>query len=136
MCTACDTCGCKSSEVKSGTGIEAKGVRYTLKLTDPSDVNRDLLKSDDATLEIPEIDFFVNSGTMGGKFTTIEGLLKDFGDQLNLVKPFAAAGDSQTREKSTNMNECLEKLARIQRGEQLDVTIILDDPSGNSYLQV
>ena len=44
MCTICETCGIRSSEVKSGTGIEEKGVKFTLKLTDPSDLNRDLLK--------------------------------------------------------------------------------------------
>ena len=46
MCTLCESCGIKSSEVKSGTGIEEKGVRYTLKITDTSDLNRDLLKVD------------------------------------------------------------------------------------------
>ena len=44
MCTVCESCGIRSSEVKSGTGIEEKGVKFTLKLTDPSDLNRDLLK--------------------------------------------------------------------------------------------
>lgn len=78
----------------------------------------------------------MNSGTLGGKFTTIEGLLKDFREQLDQVKPFASGGDSETTEKSNNMKICLEKLERIQKGEMLDVTIILDDPSGNSYLQV
>lgn len=44
MCTICESCGIRSSEVKSGSGIEEKGIKYTLKLTDPSDLNRDLLK--------------------------------------------------------------------------------------------
>jgi zinc finger protein len=44
MCTACDSCGVKSSEIKSGTGIEEKGTKFTLKITDPTDLNRDLLK--------------------------------------------------------------------------------------------
>lgn len=44
MCTICEHCGVKSSEVKPGTGIEEKGIKYTLKITDPSDLNRDLLK--------------------------------------------------------------------------------------------
>lgn len=78
----------------------------------------------------------MNSGTLGGKFTTIEGLLKDFREQLDQVKPFAAGGDSETIDKSSKMKECLAKLESIQKGEKLDVTIVLDDPSGNSYLQV
>lgn len=89
-----------------------------------------------ASFEIPEIDFYVNSGTLGGKFTTIEGLLKDFREQLDQVSPFSSTGDSQTSERASKMKECLQTLERIQNGEMLDVTIILDDPSGNSYLQV
>lgn len=89
-----------------------------------------------ATFEIPEIDFYVNSGTLGGKFTTIEGLLKDFREQLDTVSPFSSEGDSRTREKAAKMRKCLDDLERIQNGQMLDVTIILDDPSGNSYLQV
>ena len=34
------------------------------------------------------------------------------------------------------MKECLDKIELIKTGQMLDVTIILDDPSGNSYLQV
>jgi len=36
MCTSCDSCGVKSSEIKSGTGIEEKGTKFTLKITDPT----------------------------------------------------------------------------------------------------
>ena len=136
MCTVCETCGIRSSEVKSGTGIEEKGVKFTLKLTDPSDLNRDLLKSENATFEIPEIDFCMNEGTLGGKFTTIEGLLKDVRDQLTEVSPFTAGGDSADKVKSQHMKICLDKLEQIQNGQLLNVTIVLDDPSGNSYLQV
>lgn len=136
MCTYCETCGVKSSEVKSGTGIEEKGVKYSLKLTDPSDLNRDLLKSDTAIFEIPEIEFYMNSGTLGGKFTTIEGILKNCREQLNESCPFSFSGDSETKEKASRMKECLDKIELIENGKMLNVTIVLDDPSGNSYLQV
>ncbi len=136
MCTVCDNCGIKSSEVKSGTGIEEKGVRYSLKLSDPSDLNRDLLKSENASFEIPEIDFCMSEGTLGGKFTTIEGILKDCIAQLSQLDTFFASGDSETSEKANKMKQCIEKLDLIQSGKMLDVTVIMDDPSGTSYLQV
>ncbi|RNA00407.1 zinc finger ZPR1 [Brachionus plicatilis] len=136
MCTVCENCGVKSSEVKSGSGIEEKGVRYTLKLTDPSDLDRDVLKSDEASFEIPQVEFFMGSGTLGGKFTTIEGILKDVREQLSQNCPFAfTGGDSQTKDKVDRMKECLDKLEMIENGHLLNVTIIIDDPSGNSYLQ-
>ena len=78
----------------------------------------------------------MNAGTLGGKFTTIEGLLKDVREQLSEVSPFMAGGDSEDKVKKTRMDSCLEKLEQIQEGKMLNVTIVLDDPSGNSYLQV
>ena len=44
MCSTCDVCGHRSSEVKSGSGIGEKGKKFILKITDPSDLNRDILK--------------------------------------------------------------------------------------------
>ena len=44
MATTCDYCGWKTNEVKSGAGISETGVRISLKLTDPSDLNREILK--------------------------------------------------------------------------------------------
>lgn len=44
MATTCECCGHRSNEVKSGTGISEHGVRIQLKLTDPSDLSRDILK--------------------------------------------------------------------------------------------
>lgn len=44
MATTCDYCGKKTNEVKSGAGISETGTRINLKLTDPSDLSRDILK--------------------------------------------------------------------------------------------
>jgi len=40
----CDACGKRDNEVKSGTGIEPTGTRITLRLTDATDLSRDILK--------------------------------------------------------------------------------------------
>lgn len=135
MATVCESCGVRSNEVKSGSGIEEKGTRYILKITDPSDLNRDLLKSETGSLEIPEIGFYVNAGTLGGKFTTIEGILKNCHDQLDSINPFASGGDSDTSAANVDMKECLRKLDAVANGQMMNVTFIIDDPSGNSYLQ-
>ena len=44
MAMVCESCGYRSNEVKSGAGMEAKGKRISLKITDPSDLSRDILK--------------------------------------------------------------------------------------------
>ena len=44
MATSCDACGFRENEVKGGAGIEPKGTRIKLKLTDAKDLSRDVLK--------------------------------------------------------------------------------------------
>jgi len=44
MATSCEYCGYRTNEVKSGTGISKHGTKIELKLTDPSDLSRDILK--------------------------------------------------------------------------------------------
>lgn len=135
-CSACSFCGLKSSSVKYGGGISAKAVRYTLKLNNSQDLNREIIVSENATLEIPDIEFYMNSGSLGGKFTTLEGLLKNANDELKKTCPFSFNGDEMTRKKAFMMKDFLGKLEKIQNGDMLNVTVILDDPSGKSYIQV
>lgn len=44
MATVCEICGCKTNEVKSGGGIEEKGVRFEVLVNNKEDLNRDVLK--------------------------------------------------------------------------------------------
>ena len=44
MATVCDVCGKRDNEVKGGSGIEPTGTRITLRLTDATDLSRDILK--------------------------------------------------------------------------------------------
>lgn len=133
MATSCDACGDKTNEVKSGSGIEPKGCRLTLKITDPEDLNRDVLKSETCEVQIPSLDFVTHAGTLGGRFTTLEGLLTNIKEQLQSVNPFGF-GDSPALFNS-QMKTFLTGIDKIISGEELGVEIILDDPAGNSYIQ-
>ena len=44
MSTVCDYCGYKSNEVKTGGEVSKKGRKITLKVEDPEDLSRDILK--------------------------------------------------------------------------------------------
>uniref|UniRef100_A0A673WWJ4 Zinc finger protein 259 n=1 Tax=Salmo trutta TaxID=8032 RepID=A0A673WWJ4_SALTR len=80
MATNCDDCGHRTNEVKSGGATEELGTKITLHLTDVSDMSRDLLKSETCSILIPELEFELGMAAVGGKFTTLEGLLKDIKD--------------------------------------------------------
>lgn len=48
---------------------------YTLKAVSKDDFRRDVLKSDTAVLEVPQIELVMEMGTLGSMYTTVEGLL-------------------------------------------------------------
>ncbi|KAG0148244.1 hypothetical protein CROQUDRAFT_655160 [Cronartium quercuum f. sp. fusiforme G11] len=142
MSSNCHSCGYKDNEVKSGGAISALGTRLTLKVTEKEDLSRDLLKSESASLTIPEIELHLNPGTLGGRFTTLEGLLDQIYDELD-QKIFArgdsstasasASGD-QTDGKKSNMEAFLSKLEKAKEAA-MEYTVVLDDPLSNSYIQ-
>ncbi|XP_074832967.1 zinc finger protein ZPR1 isoform X1 [Carettochelys insculpta] len=132
MATNCEACGHRTNEVKSGGAIEPLGTRITLRVTDPSDMTRDILKSETCSVEIPELEFELGMGALGGKFTTLEGLLKDIRD-LVMKNPFTL-GDSSTPSRMEKLQQFGRKVYQIMEGH-MEAHIILDDPAGNSYLQ-
>ncbi|XP_042235122.1 zinc finger protein ZPR1-like isoform X2 [Homarus americanus] len=132
MAMHCEACGHRTNEVKSGTGVSDMGKRITLRLTDPSDLARDILKSETCELKIPDLDLHVGGGLIGGKFTTLEGLLNDIHEDLK-TNPFLM-GDSTEGDRKGLIYKLLEDLEMVIGGS-LQVTFIMDDPAGNSYLQ-
>uniref|UniRef100_A0A8C5FTU5 Zinc finger ZPR1-type domain-containing protein n=1 Tax=Gadus morhua TaxID=8049 RepID=A0A8C5FTU5_GADMO len=133
MATNCDDCGHRTNEVKSGGATEALGTKITLHVTDASDMSRDLLKSETCGILIPELEFELGMAAVGGKFTTLEGLLTNIKDLIVSKNPFLC-GDSSTSDRSEKLQQFGAKIDRIMAGE-MDVHIILDDPAGNSYIQ-
>ncbi|KAM7401709.1 hypothetical protein PAMP_017004 [Pampus punctatissimus] len=133
MATNCDSCGHRTNEVKSGGATEELGTKITLHITDSSDMTRDVLKSETCSVVIPELEFELGMAALGGKFTTLEGLLKDIKDLIVSKNPFIC-GDSSSSDRVQKLNDFGEKIDTIIAGE-MDVHVILDDPAGNSYLQ-
>ncbi|KAK8864417.1 hypothetical protein IAR55_001665 [Kwoniella newhampshirensis] len=142
MASNCYACGYKDNEVKSGGSIAAKGRRITLKVEDEEDLSRDLLKSDTAGLEIPEIDLVLQPGTLGGRFTTLEGLLNEIYTELS-TKVFRTgdslhSGIGQTNPETGKEEKTFEVFLKGLKdcmGATRPFTLILDDPVSNSYLQ-
>ncbi|KAG8807592.1 nucleolar zinc-finger protein [Serendipita sp. 399] len=132
MSTNCEACGYRDNEVKSSGAMSDRGKRITLKVEDSDDLSRDILKSDSCGLQIPEIDLVLTAGTLGGRFTTIEGILDQVYDELS-GKLFAS-GDAATKEEHATFESFLSKLKDLKTGKK-PFTLILDDPLSNSYLQ-
>ncbi|CAK7318137.1 Zinc finger protein ZPR1 [Vulpes lagopus] len=132
MATNCENCGHRTNEVKSGGAIEPLGTRISFHITDPSDLTRDVLKSETCSVEIPELEFELGMAVLGGKFTTLEGLLKDI-QELVTKNPFTL-GDSSNPGQMEKLQEFSQKLDQILQGN-MKAHFIMNDPAGNSYLQ-
>ncbi|KAI5989368.1 ZPR1 zinc-finger domain-containing protein, partial [Pisolithus albus] len=132
MSTKCEHCRYRDNEVMSGAAIPEKGKRITLKIEDREDLSRDTLKT--RGLTIPEIDPALQPGTLGGRFTTVEGILEQVYEEL--WEKVYTVGDSSTMvdEDRQKFQDFLKQLKEIT-SPGTPFTLILDDPLANSYLQ-
>jgi zinc finger protein len=136
MATSCDICGEKSNEVKSGSGIAPEGIRYTLVMNDPTDLNRDILVSETSSFSIPDLDFELSSSkSIGGRFTTVEGIFTTLKTQLtSVIMPFSAGDSHAANSDQSQMALFIKDISAILAAEKF-VTVVLDDSAGNCYLQ-
>ncbi|KRZ33201.1 Zinc finger protein ZPR1 [Trichinella pseudospiralis] len=133
MATCCEQCGHRTNEVKSASGIAERGVKLTLHVVDPCDLTRDVLKSENCFLYIPELELEVGMGIVGSKFTTVEGLLNSLKETFENQSCFSL-GDSALPDQQQRMRTFLEKLDEASQGK-FSYHLIFDDPSGNSYIE-
>ncbi len=88
MAYTCEVCGHRSTEIKQGGGISEKGSKITFSVQNPEDINRDIFKSESTFLEIPELEFELQPGTLGSMYTTIEGIMTKIVEHLEESNPF------------------------------------------------
>jgi zinc finger protein len=139
MSTVCDHCGYRSNEVKTGGEVPEKGKQIKLKVENAADLGRDILKSESCALECPELNLSVNPGTLGGRFTTVEGLLTQVRDDLHqqifdVGDEVGAGGDSLPSEAKQNWAKFFDGINEAIKGER-KFTVILRDPLASSYVQ-
>lgn len=139
MSTACEHCGYRSNEVKSGGEVPEKGRKIVLKVLNGLDLSRDILKAESCSLACPELNLTVEPGTLGGRFTTVEGLLTQVRDDLrssifDTGDQGVEGGDSMAAQKKSKWSEFFEGLDKAIKGE-IEFTVVLEDPLASSYIQ-
>mmetsp|Transcript_7960 Transcript_7960/g.9109 ORF Transcript_7960/g.9109 Transcript_7960/m.9109 type:complete len:555 (+) Transcript_7960:108-1772(+) len=142
MAFNCESCGFKDNEVKGGGAISAKGKKICLKVPSKSDdpeayevdMRRDVVKGTTAGILIPEIDLEITHGSLGGSYTTLEGLLQLAYDKLfetDMASFFK--GDSTTSRQRIRFDEFEKQFGRLLAGD-MPFTFVLDDPLDNSFM--
>ena len=135
--TDCSLCGYHTNDVKTGGVIPEKGKRIRLDIKTPEDLRRDILKSESCMLSIPECKVEVVPGTMGGRFTTVEGLITQIRDDLRssiFDTDAEELPDSMPAEKRDVWQDFFDTLGKAIRAE-ISFTILLEDPLASSYCQ-
>lgn len=135
----CEKCGYRTNDVKTGGEITEKGQRIWLDVKNPIDLRRDILKSETCLLKIPACNVEVVPGTMGGRFTTVEGLVTQIRDDLrgsifDVDDTSSSGGDSMPADRKKGWEEFFHNLDKAINGE-MEYTILMEDPLANSYVQ-
>jgi len=142
MAFDCNFCGFRNNEVKAGGAVPDVGTEVTLRVEGPDDLKRDVLKSDSCLVQIPELDLELGCGTLGGVYTTVEGLVNKIYTNLRDNNPFAVGDSIELHHSGTNeltsrkdkFKVFLDRLLALSRGETLPFTLVLRDPLGNSFV--
>jgi zinc finger protein len=87
----CSHCGSSNSSIQSGAAIEAKGVKYTFRVKELEHLSRLIVKSDTATVRIPELEFEIPPSTATGSVTTVENILVQAMEGLEKEQPIRRA---------------------------------------------
>ena len=123
----------RNNEVSFTGTFGEQGVKYTLTVVrgDQQALSRQVVKSDNAVVTIPELEFEIPAATQKGSITTVEGLLMDAAANIKLLQEERRAADPTTAKL---IDEFLAKLDMCQQGEK-DFTLLVDDPAGNSFVE-
>ena len=137
---SCDECGWKNVEVKGGGAVPPNGTITELRFTPglgeacEEDLGRDVIKGDTASVEIPELELALDQGSLGGMYSTVEGLLNTIKDRLEEIDPLGVqGGDSLDVGRRGAMAEFMAKLDACIEGS-IPFTLRLVDPMANTWI--
>jgi zinc finger protein ZPR1 len=122
----CSQCGYKHSDTIC---LEQKEpVRYSMSIK-KDNLNARVVKSQTATVSIPELGLKVEPGTKcQGYVSNIEGIMNRFEDAVNTALNFVEDDESKN-----NALKILEGIEKVKIGEK-EVEIIIEDPFGHSVI--
>ncbi|SOV24618.1 zinc finger protein, putative [Plasmodium sp. DRC-Itaito] len=148
----CPNCNFKTSEIKSSGEINPKGKKITLTVNNKNDLNRFVIKSETASINIPVVELTSDYGTLGGTLTTVEGLIMKIIESLEEKFKFLL-GDSNINTHqyenenipdavnnnvdttSSKIRELIKKLYKLCKTEEFcPYDLIIDDIASNSYI--
>ncbi|XP_010551521.1 PREDICTED: zinc finger protein ZPR1-like [Tarenaya hassleriana] len=129
----CPHCGERNNEVQFAGEIQPRGCCYHMEVPagDHKMFSRQVVKSESASIKIPELDFEIPPEAQRGSLSTVEGILVRAADELEALQEERRKVDPKTAEA---IDQFLTKLRACATAET-SFTFILDDPAGNSFIE-
>ncbi|VFQ59908.1 unnamed protein product [Cuscuta campestris] len=129
----CPHCCERNNEVQFAGEIQPRGCSFSLSFRagDRKMLDRTVVKSESATIKIPELDFEIPTEAQRGSLSTVEGILVRAADELEALQDERKKVDPKIAEA---IDQFLVKLRAYATGDS-SFTFILDDPSGNSFIE-
>jgi len=126
---------------------------YTIKILNRGDLDRQLIRSEACSINIPEFQLVLPPSR--GQLTTVEGLLRDIVADLSVQQPLRRIQDESAYTKIQEIIDGLKEIIADHEDEVEEegkdkpgrkellkedpvprvITVTLDDPSGNSFLE-
>ncbi|MFX1520462.1 MAG: ZPR1 zinc finger domain-containing protein [Promethearchaeota archaeon] len=124
----CRNCGFRQSWQYP---LEARSpCRYTLYVSEPSDLTSRIVKSNTASIKIPELGFSLESKMSSDPFiTNVEGVLQRAKSATQTLNSWA-----ESQEEKEKIEKKLQKIEKAIAGE-LPFTLIIEDPLGISVIE-
>uniref|UniRef100_A0A7E4VJW9 Zinc finger protein ZPR1 n=1 Tax=Panagrellus redivivus TaxID=6233 RepID=A0A7E4VJW9_PANRE len=131
MSFSCDHCGYRNNELQSGESVQEFGTEIVLHVKEKVDLNRQVVKSEYAKIEIPELELTIPNKSQPGEVTTVEGVLARTREGLLQDQPRRRELDPESADAIDafigKIDDCLEL--------RTPFTLKLNDPTGNCYIQ-
>merc|ERR1711979_92355 len=87
MSFSCPHCGYRNNEVQPAGSLEDYGVKISLLVNSKKDLERDIVRSDHATVSIPELQLEIPASGKG-YLSTLEGFLTSFKEDLEMNQDY------------------------------------------------
>ena len=134
MSFSCPHCGYKNTGIEDAEELAPQGIHFVLSVKTSKDMDRRIIKSNYASLSIPCCGLEIPSMTQKGKLSTVEGFISTAKENFTASLEdgyYNAMGD----EFINKIKETIQKLTDTLNGDKFPFELILDDPSGNSFIE-
>ena len=134
MSFSCPHCGYRNTSTEDAKELAPQGIHFVLTVKTSRDMDRRIIKSNYASLSIPCCGLEIPQMTQKGKLSTIEGFISNAKENLSASLEdgyYSQMGDNYINE----IKETIKKLNDTLNGDKFPFELILDDPSGNSFIE-